>query len=143
MLVDAAKKGAARAAVHVTSVLSIEHRELETDLLKGFLQSFKSSNQITSFIVNIPESSISVEHNPLSITAQGIADILKEKTGIVAEVTTDGMDADTFYALAQTYEVAASVTQETAEVAVYPRPTVIPAGIFWIVSMLSLISGNW
>lgn len=143
VLVDAAKKGAARAAVHVTSVLSIEHRELETDLLKGFLQSFKSSNQITSFIVNIPESSISVEHNPLSITAQGIADILKEKTGIVAEVTTDGMDADTFYALAQTYEVAASVTQETAEVAVYPRPTVILAGIFWIVSMLSLISGNW
>ena len=98
------------------------------------------------FVVDFPTKTITVVHNPFCLTAQRIADLLSERTQLEATVSTDGADP-AVWKFPETLRDAADNDNiegmDMDEKMTYPRPTVIISGLLWVISMLSLIGGNW
>mmetsp|Transcript_21033 Transcript_21033/g.34786 ORF Transcript_21033/g.34786 Transcript_21033/m.34786 type:complete len:1305 (-) Transcript_21033:71-3985(-) len=110
---------------------------VDNDMLTAYMGTF-ASNQVESFVVDLPKNEIHVVHNPLVLPVDEFCESIKEHLFIEATVTEDGA-ANTKWEFPELVEDETEV-QETMT---YPRVTVIISGIFWLVSMLSLIGGNW
>lgn len=137
---DAATETGA-ASSFVTSILTFHATENDApskETLADFLKTVDPS-QMEIFLVDLPSQKITVVHNPLLISAQDIVTALSEKTGLQAKIERDGKES-------QIWEFP-EVGEEEDEVMEQPtaglRPTVVLSGIFWAVSMLSYIGGNW
>jgi hypothetical protein len=103
-----------------------------TDFLKTFPQT-----QIETFVIDLANAKISVVHNPLLLSAQDIVNALSEKTKLEVQIVADGKDSMVWdFPDLPEEEV---IHQESAG----PRPAVLLSGAFWVISMLSLIGGNW
>lgn len=111
----------------------------DTEVLTNFLRGFDAT-QMESFFVDVPARRINVAHNPFSLTAQTVAQILEQETGLVATVEVDGADPEHWKFPTIVDQIDGMEEDETPT---YPKPTVILSGIFWIVSMLHYIGGNW
>jgi hypothetical protein len=123
----------------VTSVLSYDAPDNEsptTETLTDFLKTLDAS-QIETFLVDVPSQKITVVHNPLLLSASDIVSTLAEKTGLEAKISRDGAEH-------QIWDFPDIVEEEVIEEPTsHLRPTVVLSGVFWIISMLSLIGGNW
>lgn len=137
---DAGKTAAGAAPSFVTSKLKIDTGDPDTESLKHLLSAYKPS-QMESFVVDVPGKDISVVHNPLLLPLQTILVHLEEETGLKATIISNGADGLSwdFPTVGQSSEEEPDSGQER----MLPKPTVILSGIFWIVSMLSFIGGNW
>ena len=138
---DAGKSAGVGIPAYVKSVLSFSGGEPDTDSLKDLLRSFKPS-EMESFVVDVPSKTITVTHNPLLLPLQKIVVQVEEQTEIKGDIVTDGaigLSWD-FKTLDQS---GAQTEVNQGEATPWPRPTVILSGVFWIVSMLSFIGGNW
>jgi hypothetical protein len=119
----------------------------DTETLTTFLQTFVDSSQLETFVVDVPTKTISVVHNPFSLTADRIAKLVSERTQLDATVTLDGADPAfwTFPHDLQQQDGAAEETEHLRreEGFIYPRLSVMVSGLLWVVSLLSLIGGKW
>jgi copper chaperone CopZ len=130
-------------AAYVTSILCLENTSpakmedkvatLLHSLDRAFLQTFEvevgSYETITTTIV----------HNPFFLSADSVLEMLQEKTGLCGRVERDGALQQQAW---NTPDIAEDETVEQSTVGII-RPTVILSGVFWMISMLSFIGGNW
>jgi hypothetical protein len=110
-----------------------------------------STVNLTNYLETIPEQKIKrfdidpiskqlmVVHNPLHISAHELSLEIFEKTGFETKVLADGHEGQLWEF--PTAEEGKAVTNE--EKSRWMRPTVLLSGIFWLISMLSFIGGNW
>jgi copper chaperone CopZ len=138
---DFATAAASTRSMFVQSMLTFEHGDPDTEALTAFLRTFDAS-QLESFVVDVPARTIAIVHNPLGLSAQLIADQLAEPTGIKAIVLSDGASNLKVWDIPAMDESSTDGMEED-EPMTYPSPAVILAGVFWIVSMLSFVGGNW
>jgi cation transport ATPase len=139
---------------------------VSVDELKTFLQSYDAT-QVECFVVDEPTKTITVIHNPHTLTAMDICQGLATKTSIHAQVLTDGgtrggtgsgggganqggFDYDAAARLLQDQDDGDDAARNAAAAATadfkrstWPKPTVILSGVFWLISMLALIGGNF
>jgi Cd2+/Zn2+-exporting ATPase len=111
--------------------------EIDNDMVTAYMSTF-GANQVESFVVDLPKHDIHVVHNPLVLPIDEFCESIKEHLYIEATVTEDG-------AANTKWEFPELVDDDVDEpdTAKYPRVTVILSGIFWLISMLSLIGGKW
>lgn len=125
-----------------TSIFSFEAQDqqsLSTENLTDFLKTFENSH-VETFFVDIPSNRITVVHNTLLLPAQDIAAALSEKIGIQVRIERDGKDLKV-WEFPDAPEGDGVMVEEPMNT--LPRPTVVLSGVFWVVSMLSFIGGNW
>ena len=112
-------------------------RAVARDAIEACLKErFSNEEEFGSISVDVSSDVLIVEHNPYYLTAANIADAL-DSYGYELSIESDG-GADGLWALA-TMQPDADDTIEHHKSTV--RPTVILSGIFWFISMLSLIGG--
>ena len=123
------------------------------------LQKWLDTGHVEQFQLDTGTGRLTVKHNPFRLTATQLAQELSQqqqqleegmpRTMLLSiEVTWDGSDPavwDYPYQLqhARTASGGGDAKSATMKGATYPRPTVLISGILWIVSLLSLIGGNW
>jgi hypothetical protein len=120
------------------------------------LQKWQDTAQVEQFQLDMGTRRLTVKHNPFRLTATQLALELSQQqiqegtaTMLVSiEITWDGADPavwDYPYQLqhARTASDGGDAKSTGMGGATYPRPTVVISGILWVVSMLSLIGGNW
>lgn len=96
---------------------------------------------LQTFVVDVIPSkttTIRILHNPFFLSAESVLELLQEKTGLCGRLTLDG-------AAQQVWNAPMLVVEEDAidETKAGIRPTVICSGVFWMISMLSFLGGNW
>lgn len=138
---DAGKTATGATSIFVKSILKFSEGEPEMETLKQLLGTFKTS-QIESFVVGVPNKMITVVHNPLLLPLQNIVKYLEEETGMKVATITDGADSAS-YNFKRLDQSGRQTELEEGEATPWPKPTVILSGVFWIISMLSYIGGNW
>jgi hypothetical protein len=121
--------------VSIFSVASVETRSVEE--LDSFLKSLPEE-QIQRFEFNGVSRQLTVIHNPLVVSASDLATEIAIKTGTTAILKVDG-DVGKVWDFVDVVEEETNPKKESQNL----RPTVIVSGVFWIVSMLSYIGGNW
>lgn len=131
-------KGAVPA--YVSSTIEFEGVAPDTEMLKQLLGAYKAS-QIEAFEADAPSKPITLVHNPLLLPLSDIVERIEQETGKKATVISNG--ADNVKWDFPSYQQASGQESETGEEYKYPKPTVILSGVFWIISMLSFIGGNW
>jgi hypothetical protein len=95
--------------------------------------------KIERFDIDVTSKQLIVIHNPLLFSAQNILSEILEKTGITTNIVVDGNEGMIWEFPEVKEENAVIEDSQTC----WMRPTVILSGIFWIISMLSFIGGNW
>lgn len=142
---DFSAAAASAQSMFVRSTLTFEQQQdavdPDTQALTVFLRTFDAS-QLESFLVDVPAKTITVVHNPLGLSAQTIAVQLLEPTGIKASVLLDGADGKLWDIPAVSGDASLD-GMEGDEPMTYPSPAVVLSGVFWLVSMLSFIPGDW
>mmetsp|Transcript_29767 Transcript_29767/g.63127 ORF Transcript_29767/g.63127 Transcript_29767/m.63127 type:complete len:1409 (+) Transcript_29767:67-4293(+) len=108
------------------------------DVIRACLDQKVSEEQVKNIIVNEQEKILSVEHNPYYLTAPGIAIMLANFCYDVKIVSDGG--ADGMWALSLMQEDTEDTIEHHKSTV---RWTVVLSGVFWIISMLSFIGGNW
>ena len=123
----------------VLSGLTADDQECTLDVIKSCLEQKFANDEIKhdSTTVDLLGQTLSVEHRPYFLTASGIMDVLDSHLFDV-DIIHDG-GADGMWALALMDVEKDTVDEHKTSV----RPTIILSGIFWIISMFSLIGGNW
>ena len=124
----------------VRSTLEFEAMDTDTKALTQFLQTYDST-MVETFVVDVPSKSISVYHNPFSLSAHDIADALTEELGMKVTVSMDGADLSTWNL--PTFDEQGTDPALEDHTPTYPKPAVLICGLLWIISMLSYIGGNW
>lgn len=93
---------------------------------------------LKKFVVDgIPSTTITILHNPFFLSAESVLEMLQEKTGIGGRLVLDGAAQQVWNAPMHVEEEA--IDEHKASI----RPTVILSGVFWMISMLSFLGGNW
>ena len=131
----------------VTSIFDLHVSEEENEaagslqLLQDYLKSIDSSS-IEAFVVDEPSRKLTVIHNHLLLPADKIASDVSEKAKIQVVVSRDGAQHQVWDF--QPASCSENENEESLEASsARLRPTVAISGVLWIVSMLSLIGGNW
>ena len=139
---DAATSATSARSTFVQSSLTLEtDTDPDTEVLTEFLRQFDSS-QMESFFADVPSKKITVSHNPFCLTAPKIVELLESQTGLVASVAVDGADPK-HWRFPKLMDQVDEHNLDEDEGHTYPKPTVVLSGIFWIVSMLHFVGGNW
>ena len=122
----------------VRSTISVTTGFPSTEVLKAFMSSY-SGREIESFIADTTEKKIHVVHNPLVLPIDDIVAALEDHDGSL-EVTVEINGAKNI-----DWEFPPLEEEEDTreEVQSLPKPTIMLSGLFWIVSMLSYIGGDW
>lgn len=108
------------------------------EVIQACLDPNCNENQVTNITFDFQSNILSLEHNPYYLTATSIADILARKLHSVKIVSDGG--ADGMWALPSVKNTTDDfVEQQTSTV----RWPVVLSGVFWLISMLSFIGGNW
>jgi Cd2+/Zn2+-exporting ATPase len=100
-------------------------------------EKFSKEEQIRKITVDASIDILAVEHNPYYLTASAIADAL-DSYGYEVSIDYDA-GADGMWALPSMESAKDTVEHHKSSV----RVTVILSGVFWIISMFSMIGGNW
>ena len=150
---DAALQAAAKigvptnAYVHSTFDLSkvlsgsaVDERGNASTSIKCCLEKKFLNGEIKDITVDLSEQTLSLDHRPYFLTASGIVDYFLDSYMYEVSITLDG-GADGLWALAlMDVEKEDMIDQHKTSV----RPSVILSGVFWVISMFSLIGGgNW
>ena len=123
---------------YVTSALKIgDSDKSDVKVIAGFFGEYRPS-ELESF--SVATNVITLKHNPLLLNLPDAVAKLDSENGVKATIIKNGADDIewNFPTLESSGEEIDSGQQHN-----WPKPTVILSGIFWIVSMLSFIGGNW
>eukprot|EP00544_Gedaniella_sp_CCMP2646_P007956 CAMPEP_0202486348 /NCGR_PEP_ID=MMETSP1361-20130828/4939_1 /ASSEMBLY_ACC=CAM_ASM_000849 /TAXON_ID=210615 /ORGANISM="Staurosira complex sp., Strain CCMP2646" /LENGTH=1321 /DNA_ID=CAMNT_0049115457 /DNA_START=9 /DNA_END=3974 /DNA_ORIENTATION=+ len=137
---DAAKDVRAQLSAFVRSTLSYAtpgNSTPDTESLKDFLASFEGSH-MEAFVVDVAEKKIRVVHNPNMLTVETIVQKLADYTGIEATVVVNGAESADW-----DFPEFEEELERLEHVASRPSIPTILSGIFWVISMFSLIGDNW
>ena len=136
---DAAKDARAQLSAFVRSTLTFESTSSpDIETLKDFLGTFDPS-QMEAFVVDVPAKKIHVVHNPHLLTVETIvAKLADDCSGIEARIVVNGAESADW-----DFPEFEEELERLDEVASRPSVPTILSGVFWVVSMLSLIGGNW
>jgi hypothetical protein len=110
----------------------------DSETLQSFLETYER-HFIEKITVDTRTNKVSVLHNPLLISAADLSKVITTKTGIKTVVDMDGNEEKTWNF--QNIEGDEEVALDTFSSKL--RPNVILSGVFWVISMLSYIGGNW
>lgn len=126
----------------VESTLSVENLTTRhTHLLeKSFRQNYIPA-QLRAFYPNVQSKTIKIEHNPSLLKAEMVVAML-QRVGMQASVTVDGAVENLALPLMEDYDTpiyGGMVTDEKSTLHI----NVILSGIFWLISMLSFVGGDW
>lgn len=105
-------------------------------VIKTCLEEKFSDGQVRDISVNEKEKTLSVQHNPYYLTTSGIASALASLMYDVTIVSDGGADGQ--WALSKE-EVEETIEHESSSV----RWSVVLSGVLWLISMFSLIGGNF
>ena len=81
---------------------------------------------------------ITIRHNPFFLSAESVLEILQEEMGRCGRVVLDGAAEQVWDAPMLVEEEAVNEPNKAGI-----RPTVILSGVFWMISMLYYLGGNW
>ncbi|KAL7449941.1 hypothetical protein ACHAWC_003650, partial [Mediolabrus comicus] len=118
--------------------LTVDEQQKTANSIKCCLEKKFINGEIKDIKADVSEQILSIEHRPYFLTASGIVDVLDSyvyEVNIIADGGSDGLWALKLMGVGQ--EDAIDEHKTTV------RPTVVLSGIFWIISMFSLIGGNW
>lgn len=120
-------------------LLAEKHPAISNSELKKVLDSLVESHRLENYTITTTTDNdvqLQVQHCPTNggMTAVQLKTWLLEHKSVPVDIVSDGLDE-----LLQKSNSAA----EELKTPLFPRPTVILSGVFWIVSMLSLIGGNF
>jgi hypothetical protein len=125
----------------VTSIISFEDEAKAVpptlDELTAVLNSLDKVYLKTFEVDCIVSKTITILHNPFFLSAESVLDMLQEKTGLCARLALDGAAQKVWNAPILVEEEA--IDENKAGI----RPTVIFSGVFWVISMLYFLGGNW
>ena len=134
--VEAARLSGIPTDVSVESKFSIVSESNDLSIEAFLKEEFKEGLEISS--MNFSRQTLLIEHNPYYLTASTIAHALNSN-GFEITIQSDG-GAGGLWALAAMRSEEDDVTEHHKSSI---HPTVILSGVFWVVSMLSFIGGNW
>jgi copper chaperone CopZ len=138
---DAANDVRAPLSSFVRSTLSFASFDTSspvTQTLNEFLGNFDST-QMEAFVVDGPLKKISIVHNPYILSAETIVEKMAEDTGIDATIVVNGAEGANWNFPEVKEEEEKAYEKEVSR----PSISTILSGVFWVVSMLSLVGGNW
>ena len=120
----------------VQSTISIaEPSEENIEQLQTFLLKYDRS-QLKTFVVDATYTNFTVEHNPLLLPAQSIVQSIQRELGLETTIKTNGGDDVKFNLDNKDDNIVDEGTSN-------PTLPTIACGIFWAISMLAFIGGNW
>ena len=122
----------------VLNGLTVDEQQKTANFIKFCLEKKFINGEIKDIEADVSEQILSIEHRPYFLTAPGIVDALDKyvyEVNIIVDGGSDGLWALKLMDVG--HEEAIDVHKTTV------RPTVVLSGIFWIISMFSLIGGNW
>jgi len=122
----------------VLSGLTTDEQESTSNCMKYILENKYVNDEIKDVVFDASGQTLSVEHRPYFLTVLGIVDVLDSHMYDVS-ITHDG-GADGLWAL-ELMDVDQEETIDQHKTSV--RPTIILSGVFWVISMFSLIGGSW
>ena len=134
--VEAAKLTGIPTDVLVESKFSIASKSNDISIEAFLKENFKEGREISS--MDFTEGTLVIEHNPYYLTASTVANALISG-GFEINIESDG-GAGGLWALATMQSKGDDIIEHHKSSI---RPTVILSGVFWVVSMLSFIGGNW
>jgi len=117
--------------------LTIGHISL---LEKTFRQNYIPP-QLRAFYPHVPSKTIKIEHNPALLQAEAVATML-QRIGMEAAVTVDGAVENLSLPLLDDYDTpiyGGMIIDEQSSLHI----NVILSGLFWFISILSYIGGQW
>jgi hypothetical protein len=128
----------------VTSMIAFEDENNEGEAVPPTMDELTAvlsaldKEYLQKFVVDfIPSKTITILHNPFFLSAESVLEMLQEKTGLCGRLAIDG-------AAQQAWDVPLRGEEEAIdESKAGIRPTVILSGVFWMISMLSFVGGNW
>jgi copper chaperone CopZ len=131
-------------AAFVTSIISLDHvsptrmEDAVTTLLQSLDRAFLQTFEVDA-ISSYKTITTAIVHNPFFLSADSVLEMLQEKTSLCGRVERDGALQQ------QAWNVPDVAEDETVDQSTVDniRPSVILSGVFWMISMLSLIGGNW
>lgn len=136
---DAATSASNLSSAFVTSKISLQDvgdGSQAIAAVRDVLEDFDLT-ELKSHFLDVQSKTISIEHNPFFLTASEILQSLSDGPGICGHILSDGAENMLWEHAEKTEEEVPEETTSTL------RPTVIIAGLLWIISMLSFIGGDW
>ena len=151
----------------VTSVLLFDESLEPVKEMKELLESTyknpdpqeKQQLQLKSFQIDDLHGKIVLQHNPSVLSAQQVIDLLSAKLDVEATIEKDGgagiqpqqqsrgANPSTAVATGNGYNVDGALDQhdvaEDVHVDAFPKAGVMLAGVFWAISLVSLVGGPW
>ena len=120
----------------VKSIITItEPTEKKTEQLKTFLVKYDQL-QLKAFVVDTKSANFTVEHNPFLLPARKIVQTIQRELGFDTTVEMNGGDDAKFNLHDNDGDIVDEGTSN-------PTLPTIACGIFWLISMLAFIGGNW
>jgi hypothetical protein len=107
------------------------------EMLSKYLETF-AADLVERFDMDRSSNALTVLHNPLLLTASTLSSSILDKTGITASVVVDGNE-DIVWQFPEVCEEKVATELKS----VWMSPSLFLSGLFWILSMLSFIGGNW
>jgi len=134
-----AMKGAVPA--YVNSTFKIDAAPVDISELKEIMQTYKPSELETYSVVK-DTGIVTVKHNPLLLPLPEIlAKLAAEKVGYATIIKNGADDVEYDFDFPTQQSLGQDVNNGNAHN--WPKPTVVLSGIFWIISLLSMIGGDW
>lgn len=123
-------------SVVVASTLIYDEELKDEKAVRSLLQEMDSF-KVYEYVLDTSAKKIRVSHNPNFVTAESLVQDLVQALGLKTTILTDGVDNMKW--------IIPDIKEEEVpeEEMVRPNPYVVFSGIFWIISMLSFIGGNW
>ena len=126
---------------YVTSTLKLNPTSFSNaETTEEFFGEYKPI-ELESFSVDDDTKVVTLRHNPLLISLSDVVSKLEKEKGIKSTIVKNGAD-DVEWNF-PTVEQSSGKQIDVGKSHNWPKPTVILSGVFWIVSMLSFIGGNW
>lgn len=92
---DAALSAGSGAPSFVRSIVKFSGEVPDTEHFTELMSKFKPS-EMESFVVDVPNSTLAVTHNPLLLPIASVLSFLEDQTGLKGEILSNGAD-DVFW----------------------------------------------
>jgi len=124
----------------LTSIMEDTNKGKIGEVIQTCLKQKFTKKQIKNIYVNEEKELLTIEHNPYYLTAPGIVSYLSKLGYDNVKILSDG-GADGMWALSSMMrlDTEESIDEQSTSV----RWPVVLSGVFWLISMLSFIGGNW
>eukprot|EP00980_Cylindrotheca_fusiformis_P021927 scaffold8755_cov145-Cylindrotheca_fusiformis.AAC.4 len=106
----------------------------DSERIKAMLQEHYSKEELSHTEVHVPSKTIKLDHNPKLLSAEDLKNFLQDSAGLELTLIADGFKEGIW---------SAAEDDSMEEQQVCLKWPVVLSGIFWVVSMLHYVGGNW